>query len=241
MQMKGWLLVVVAVIVAAVAWKELGGGDGGLSFGGERRFVNTAPPSSPVYAQQQGFIDRLNADQAVRERFAGVLTSKGLYAEMKAALARGAQSIDGPTTVKMTAAMAAVVPRLSERNCAKLMREADDFDKELSDDADAAFARLPAHHHRAFWEFYVQALQAEVHDAPRVRRNPEAERAGWQNLGAIYTGRDAERMIAVMKSPARAADADACWAIKTLTHGIARLDPQGAEALARAMWAGPAR
>ena len=42
----------------------------------------------------------------------------------------------------------------------------------------------------------------------------------------------------MLKSPARASDEDACWAINTMTHGASLLPPGSAEAFSRAMWAG---
>ena len=55
------------------------------------------------------FVDRANADPKLRERFARTLDSKGLYAELQLAMARGAQSLDAATVVGATRAMAAVM------------------------------------------------------------------------------------------------------------------------------------
>ena len=232
-----WIVVLVVLIVGAVAYQEMSRG-GGLSFGEPPMMVNTLPPTSPLYAQQQEFVDRFNADPELRERFADQLTSKGLYAEMRNALARGAKSLDEPSLIKATRAMAAVMPRLPEHSCAKMMRPRDDFDLALSADVNDALARLPAHHHRNLWDFYLRALKAEVDDAPIRPANAEHRQNALQQLGSIYINEEAMRLISVMQNPETSSDADACWAIKTLTHASTRLSPQGSYAMSRMLWAG---
>ena len=236
--MKKWLIVIVMALVAAVAWKELAkrGIGPSMNVGGEMH--NPLPPESPLYAQQQEFVDRFNADPALRERFAGRFSSKGLYAELTTALRRGGQSLDAAVLVKGTTAMAAMLPRLPEQSCAKLIRPRDDFDRELSADIGATLERLPPKHHRNLWELYLQALKAEVDDAPVRPRDRAAEEAAWRLLGETYNASQAERIVGVLKSPARASDEDACWAINTMTHGASLLPPGSAEAFSRAMWAG---
>ena len=236
--MKTWLIVIVMALLAAVAWKELGkrGIAPSMHLGGEMH--NPLPPSSPLYAQQQVFVDRFNADPALRSRFAGRFTSRGLYAELTTALRRGGQSLDGAVLVKGTEAMAAMLPRLPLHSCAKLIRPRDDFDRALSEDIHETLQRLPARHHRNLWEMYLQALKAEVDDAPIRPRDRAAEEAAWQLLGGNYSDRQAQRIVAVLKSPARASDDDACWAINTLTHGASQLPSDSAEAMSRIIWAG---
>jgi hypothetical protein len=236
--MKTWIVVIVLALVAAVAWKEMNPGGGLRLPGSSGALVNTLAPTSPHYAQQQEFIDRFNADPELRDRFAGSFSSKGLYAEVTFALARGAQSLDGPSLVRVTRAMAAVIPRLPEKSCAKLVRERDDFDRELSRDIDDALARLPAAHHRNLWDFYLRALKAEVDGMPIRPVDEEHLQVALQELGGNYNGREAARMQAVMRNPDDAADADACWAINTMTFGATQLSPQSAEAMARLIWAG---
>ena len=233
-----WVWVLIVVIVGAVVWKELGRGGGGMSFGDPPMMINTMPAGSPLHAQQQEFVDRFNADIALRERFADQLTSQGLYAEMKNALARGAKSLDEQALIKATRSMAAVLPRLPEHSCAKMMRPRDDFDLALSKDIDDALSRLPAHHHRNFWEFYLRALKAEVDDAPIVPANAEHRQHALQQLGGIYVNGEAMRIMSVVQNPHSASDADACWAAKTLTHAATRLSPQASYAMARMLWAG---
>jgi len=230
-----WLLVLVAVVVGAKQYLSGGGSLPGFS---TPEFRNPYPASSPLHAQHQDFIDRANADEKLRQRFAGRMTSKGLYAELKLALARGARSVDGPLIVRATRAMAAVIPRLPERSCAKLMRPRDDFDPELERDVRDAFERLPARHHQNFLEFYLLALQAEVHDAPAVARDPAARERALQHLGQAYPGVFGERLAGVLRDPVRASDEDACWAINSMTHTSTQLDPESAEALSRLLWGG---
>ncbi|MDY0023078.1 hypothetical protein [Arenimonas caeni] len=230
-----WLVVLVAVVVGA---KEFLSGGGSLPGMSPPRFENPYPASSPLHAQHQDFIDRANADEKLRKRFAGIMTSKGLFAELKLALARGAQSLEGPMVVSATRAMAAVIPRLPERSCAKLMRPRDDFDPELERDVRAAFERLPPRHHKNFLEFYLRALQAEVHDAPRVARDPAARERALVHLGEAYPGVFGQRLAGVLRDPLRASDEDACWAINSMTHTSTQLDPESAEALSRLLWGG---
>lgn len=235
--MKKLLIALVLLIAAAVAFKELRSGgidlvkaDGGI--------VNTLASTSPLYAQQQQFVDRFNADPQLRERFAGTFTSKGLFAEVQMALKRGGQSLDGPSLVKVTKAMAAMIPRLPQHSCAKLMRPADDFDLALGRDIDAALERLPAIHHYNLWDFYLRALKAEVTNAPVLRIDPVARQNALMLLGEKFPGRFGERLAAVVRDPVGASDEDACWAINTLTHNATQLSPDSAEALARLIWAG---
>lgn len=230
-----WLLVLAAVVVGAKQYLSGGGTLPGLA---PAEFRNPYPATSPLHAQHQVFVDRANADEKLRKRFAGIMTSKGLYAELKLALARGAQSLDGPRVISATRAMAAVIPRLPERSCAKLIRPRDDFDPELERDVRAAFERLPARHHQNFLEFYLQALQAEVHDAPRVARNPAARERALGHLGDAYPGVFGQRLAGVISNPLAASDEDACWAINSMTHTATQLDPESAEALSRLLWGG---
>ena len=155
--MKNLLVIVVLVVLGAVLHKAFLS-DRPLVRVSTGQFTNPYPPSSELHAQHQVFVDAANADEKVRERFAGTFTSKGLYAELKLALARGAQTLDAGTLVKATKAIAAVIPRLPEASCAKLIRPADDFDPELGQDVREAFERLPAYHHRNFLDFYLKAL-----------------------------------------------------------------------------------
>lgn len=233
-----WVWLLVALAVGAIVYKELGRNGGGISFGEPPMMVNTMPPGSPLHAQQQEFVDRFNADMALRERFADQLTSKGLYAEMRNALARGAKSLDEESLVKATRAIAAMIPRLPEHSCAKMGRPQDDFDLALSADVNDALSRLPSHYHRNLWDFYLRSLKAELDDLPVRPANAEHGRNALNELVGVYSNQDAVRLMGVWRNPHGASDADACWAIKTLTFASTRLSPQSSSAMSRLLWAG---
>jgi hypothetical protein len=237
--MKKFLIVIVLLIAAAVVYKEMGKG-GGLPgvrvLSGE--IVNPYPPGSALHAQQQEFVDRFNADPALRERFSGTFTSKGLYAEMNRALRRGARSLSSAQLISVTRAMAAVIPRLPQKSCAKLIRPRDDFDAELSADFRAALERLPPVHHRNFWNFYLDALKSEIDQRPELRVDLAARERALNELGQRYQGQFGERLVGVVNNPVAAADEDACWAINSMVHTSTQLSPDHAEALARLLWGG---
>ncbi|WP_290889668.1 hypothetical protein [Arenimonas sp.] len=235
--MKKLLVFLVLVIGAAMWGKSMLTGEPILRVGSSE-LVNPYPPGSALHAQQQEFVDQFNADPKLRDRFAGRFTSKGLYAEVTGALQRGARSLDSAQLISVTRAMAAVIPRLREENCAKLIRPKDDFDPVLSADISDALERLPPRHHRNFWNFYLSSLKAEVNDLPeRPVDGPARERA-LEELGSRYHGPTGQRLANVMRDPVRAPDAEACWAINTLTHTSTQLSPDHAEALARLIWGG---
>ena len=232
----GWLF---AIVLVAVVGKQLATGEGPLPLGGSSAvMVNPYAPGSALHAQQQVFVDRFNADPELRERFAGTFTSKGLYAELTRALQRGARSLDSAQLMSLTKAMAAVIPRLPQHSCAKLIRPRDDFDPALGADFRAALERLPPHHHRNFWEFYLQALKAEIQQLPEKPIDLAARERALIELGSRYPGQFGQRIEAVLANPAKAADADACWAINTLTHTSTQLSPDHAEQMARLIWGG---
>jgi hypothetical protein len=236
--MKKLLIGVVLLIVLAVVYKEMG--KGGVPVLGQLsgEMTNPYPPGSSLHAQQQEFVDRFNADPALRERFAGTFSSKGLYAEMKFALSRGAQSLDGPSLVMVTRAMAAMIPRLPQKSCAKMIRPRNDFDRELGMDMQSALERLPPVHHRNLWDFYLRALKAEVGNAPIVPVDAVKRDRALQHLGEKFQGPFGQRLAGVLKNPSGASDEDACWAINALTHNSTQLDPESAEAMARLIWPG---
>lgn len=235
--MKKLLLLLVVLVLGAVAAKELLS-DRPVLLQSRGEMVNPYPAGSALHAQQQLFVDRFNADPALRDRFAGTFTSKGLYAELTNALQRGARSLDSTQLITVTRAMAAVIPRLTQANCAKLIRPKDDFDPVLGADVRSALERLPPHHHRGFWEFYLQALQAEVRDLPERPLDMAARERALADLGSRYTGPFGERLAKVLANPVAAPDEDACWAINTLTHTSTQLSPDHAEAMARLIWGG---
>lgn len=236
--MKKLLVVVVLLIAAAVVYKEMGRNGVAVTRQPSGEIVNPYPPGSPLHAQQQEFVDRFNADPALRERFAGSFTSKGLYAEMDRALKRGARSLPSAQLITLTRAMAAVIPRLPQKSCAKLVHPRDDFDRELGADFRAALERLPPVHHRNFWNFYLDALKAEIEQRPELRVDLPARQRALDELGQRYPGQFGVRLVAVMDNPLGAADEDACWAINSMVHTSTQLSPDHAEAIARLLWGG---
>ena len=237
--MKKLIAILFLVVLAAVVGKNLLSGDSVLPlkvFSGEIK--NPYPAGSALHAQQQVFVDRFNADPDLRARFAGTFTSKGLYAELTRALQRGARSLDSGQLMTMTKAMAAVIPRLPQHSCAKLIRPKDDFDPALAADFRDALERLPPQHHRNFWEFYLQALKAEIQQLPEKPIDLAARERALLELGSRYPGQFGERLVAVSANPVGASDEDACWAINTLTHTSTQLSPDHAEQMARLLWGG---
>ena len=95
--MKKLLLILGLLAVSMYAWKWAHG-DTSLSLV-QVEFKNPNPPSSPLYPASQEFVAGVNADPKLRSRFAGTFTKSGLYSEMRTALKRGAQSLDGPVEV----------------------------------------------------------------------------------------------------------------------------------------------
>ena len=129
--------------------------------------------------------------------------------------------------------MAAVIPRLQQANCAKLMRPKDDFDRVLGADVQGALERLPPRHHLNFWRFYLAALKAEVNDLPERPIDLAARERALMELGRRFNQNDVARLQRVVQDPRSAPDADACWAINAFTHNATQLSPDHAEALAR--------
>lgn len=237
--MKKLIGILFLVVLAAVVGKNLLSGKPILPLrvlSGEVQ--NPYPAGSALHAQQQVFVDRFNADPELRARFAGTFTSKGLYAELTRALQRGARSLDSGQLMSLTKAMAAVIPRLPQHSCAKLVRPRDDFDEALGADFRAALERLPAHHHRNFWEFYLQALKAEIQQLPEKPIDQAARERALLELGSRYPGQFGQRIAGVFDDPVGASDEDACWAINTLTHTSTQLSPDHAEQIARLLWGG---
>ncbi len=237
--MKKLIVVLFVLVLAAVVGKKLLSGESVLALVGmSGEVTNPYPPGSTLHAQQQHFVDRFNADPELRARFTGSFTSKGLYAELTRALQRGARSLDSPQLISLTRAMAAVIPRLPENSCAKLMRPKDDFDPALGADIRSALERLPPQHHRNFWEFYLLALKADIQKLPEKPVDADARERALLELGSRYTGQFGQRLSAVIANPIGASDEDACWAINTLTHTSTQLSPDHAEPMARLIWGG---
>lgn len=229
--MKKLFLIAALVLVSIYAWKW-GHGDTSLSLV-QVEFKNPYPSSSPLYTATQEFVAGVNANDKLRSRFAGTFTKRGLYSEMRTALKRGAQSLDGPVLVGAATAMARAVPHLSTPMCARMFRDGDVPDKELSDQVSQAFGEISPTHYSKLMRFYLLALEAEVSDAPIKPIDEEALRSALNNLGSQFQGEFAQRFASAMQAREAASDEDLCWAGKTLLHGITLMDGQDREILSR--------
>ena len=229
--MKKLLLILGLLAVSMYAWKWAHG-DTSLSLV-QVEFKNPNPPSSPLYPASQEFVAGVNADPKLRSRFAGTFTKSGLYSEMRTALKRGAQSLDGPVLVGATTAMARAIPHLSTPMCARMFRDGDIPDKQSSEQVKQAFEDISPTHYSNLMRFYLLALKAEVNDAPIKPLDESELRSALNNLGSQYQGEFAKRFSAAMQSRATASDEDLCWAGKTLLHGITLMDGRDREVLSR--------
>ena len=231
------LLLLIALIVA--------GAIGNNMFHGRTAFqmrtvmlVNPYPTTSPMYADQQAFVDRFNSNTKLRDHYAGVITSKGLYAAWKAAFSRGARSLPRDRLVQAAKTQAAILARLPEASCAKFVRPQDDFDQALGADIRAAVEKLPSYHHQIMNNFFYDSLQAELDNAPVIAVDPDNLQVAMQALGQRYPGEYGQRLIGVLSNPTGASDADACWAANSLMTTAADLSDPEAEALLRKSFGG---
>lgn len=229
--MKKLLLAAVAVVlaVAAVRWAR---GDSPLSLV-TADVRNPYPPSSPLYAASQEFVDGVNHDPKLRDRFSGVFTRRGLYSEMNNALRRGARSVDGPVLVGATTAMDRVLPHLDTHSCAEAFREHDTFDEALGAKMRDAFEQVSPTQHARLMRFYLEALKAEVADAPEKPIDKDALQSALRNLGDQFQGPYAQRFVNAMGNKAGASDEDLCWAGTTLLHGVTLMGDHDREVLSR--------
>lgn len=231
------LLVVLLLVFAVIAAKDLISGRSPLaSLTGPVTMINHFPPSSPLHAQQQYLVDRFNAEPALRKRFAGIVSSKGMYAELQTALRRGAGSLGDQRLTGLLKAMSAVAPRLPQQSCAKLLVPRDDFDEELGEDMRHALEALPPAHHKRFIDFYLDALLAEVNDLPVKQVSQEAREYALHELSFTYRGAEAERITRVLQAPMATSAEDRCWAANTLMMAMSQLSPSNAVTMARIIW-----
>lgn len=232
------LFVLVLLVLAVIGAKQIFSGRSPLAaLTGPVVMVNPYAPGSPLYAQQQYLADRFNSEPALRERFAGIATRKGLYAEVQTALSRGARSLGQQRLIGLLKAMSAVTPRLSPHSCAKLLLPKDDFDEELGEDFRHALESLPPTQHKRFTDFYLDALLADVNNLPVIAVTPEAREHALYELSANYRGEPGQRIARVLQAPAAASEEDRCWAANTLFMAMSQLAPSNAVAMARIMWA----
>ena len=226
------LLWIAAIIVLVVLGKRWLSGDSPLSLVAVE-VKNPYTPSSPLYEASQRFVDGVNADPKLKSRFSGVFTRQGIYSEVSTALKRGAKSLDGPILVGATTAMARALPQLDTHSCAQALRERTTYDAGLSEKMRGAFEQVSPRHHAALMTFYLQALKAEVDNAPERSIDEAALRSALNNLASQYQGQYAERFVNAMSNKTAATDEDLCWAGKTLLHGITLMGDHDREVLSR--------
>jgi hypothetical protein len=225
------LAAIVALLVLGKRWLS---GDSPLSLV-TLNVTNPYPASSPFHEASQRFVDGVNADPKLKARFAGTFTQRGLYSEINTALHRGARSLDGPVLVGAMSAMDRALPHLDTHSCAQAFRERDTFDKELSERMKEAFEQISPIYHASLMRFYLEALTAEVHDAPERSIDKDALRSALNNLGETFQGEFAQRFMAAMGDRQHASDEDLCWAGTTLLHGVTQMGDHDREVLSR--WA----
>ena len=231
------LLLFVALIAAIVIGNNLLHGRTAMQM---RTVMLTNPysPTSPLYADQQAFVDKFNGNEKLRNRFAGEMTSKGLYAAWKEAFSRGARSLPRDRLVQAARTQAAILARLPEVSCAKFVRPQDDFDQALGADIRTASEALPPFRHKVMTDFFYDALDAEVTDAPVIPVDEDNLKVAMMALGQRYPGEYGARLIGVLSNPTGASDVDACWAANSLMTTAAELPDNEAEALLRKAFGG---
>jgi len=231
------LLLFIALIAAAVIGNNLFHGRTAMQM---RAVMLTNPylPTSPLYADQQAFVDKFNRNEKLRNRFAGELTSKGLYAAWKEAFSRGARSLPRDRLVQAARTQVAILARLPEVSCAKFVRPRDDFDQALGADIRTAAEALPPYHHKVMTDFFYDSLEAEVTDAPVIPVDEENLKVAMMALSQRYPGEYGARLVGVFGNPTGASDADACWAANSLMTTAANLPDNEAEALLRKSFGG---
>jgi len=231
------LLLLIALVVAAVVGNNLMHGRTALQMR-TPMLVNSYDRNSPLYADHQAFVDRFNANEKLRNRFAGEITSKGLYAAWQTALAHGARSLPRERLVAVAKTQAAILARLPEASCAKFARPHDDFDLVLGADIRKTVESLPPYYHQVTTNFIYDSLQADVDNAPVVPVDEDNFKVALQALGQRYPGEYGARLVGVMQNPNGASDTDACWAANSLMTTAADLPDNEAEALLRKAFGG---
>ena len=231
------LLLFLALIAAVIIGNNLLHGRSPLQMR-TLKLVNPYSPTSPLYSDEQAFVDRFNANDKLRDHYAGVITSKGLYASWKAAFARGARSLPRDRLVQAARTQAALLARLPEASCAKFARPQDDFDQALGVDIRKAVETMQPYHHKVMTDFFYDSLQAELDNAPVIAVDEDNLKVAMMALGQRYPGEFGARLVGVLGNPTAASDTDACWAANSLMTTAAELPDNEAEALLRKSFGG---
>lgn len=230
--MKKIFFGLLALFALAMLVKHLGS-DKPLLQMGSVKLINPYTPGSPLYADHQVFVDRFNANEKLAERYSDVISSKGLYAAWQSALRQGAHSLPGERLIAVARSQVAILPRMSEQGCAKLLRPRDDFDEALGADIRQAVEQLPPRHHKAMTEFFYDSLVAEMDGRPVITVDEASFNGAAQALAQRYPGEYGQRLVRVMGNPSGVSDEDACWALNTLLHTATQLPEDHAEAFLR--------
>jgi hypothetical protein len=229
--MKNLVYFLIAIAIAFGAYKLLAG-DTPL-IGGPKLLTNPYPASSPLHKPHQAFVDKVNANPQILAKFAGAGSEQALYRVWNDTLRDGARRLPGERLVAVAKTEVAILARLPEASCAKVIRPRDRFDEALGKDVRDAVERLPERHHKVMTEYTYDALAATVANAPDIAVDQEQLRYAYNSLGARYPGQYGQRLMAVMANPGAASDADACWAVNSLLNTAADLNDDAAEALLR--------
>ena len=232
--MKNVLYFLIAIAIAVGGYKLLSG-DAPV-VGSPRLLTNPYPASSPLHAPHQAFVDKVNGNPRILERFAGVRSGQPLYAAWNDTLRDGAHRLPGKRLVAVARTEVAILARLPEASCAKVIRPRDRYDEALGKDIQDAVERLPPRHHQVMTGFTYDALAAAADDAPAIPVDKQHLEAAFDALGARYPGEHGIRLMNVMRNPGGASDEDACWAANSLLHTSSELNDQAAEALLRTMF-----
>jgi hypothetical protein len=234
--MKKILLFVLIALALFAGWRKFSGES--IVPGSTPRLVNKFAKTSPRYAAHQVFVDRVNANPQILALFADARSEEALYSAWNESLRYGARALPGDRLVKVTRTEVAIMARLPEASCAKLLRPRNRFDEALGADIRAAVEDLPPYHHKVMAEFTYDALAARVANAPAVPIDPQDLQYAQQALGSRYPGEYGARLVRVLQNPAAASDADACWAANSLLHTATDLSDRNAEAMLRRILGG---
>ena len=214
--MKRLLLIVaiVALLVLAKRWMDDEHPLGLVT----ADLVNPYPQASPLFPASQRFVEGINADPKLKSRFAAGLTTRGLYSGFGLALKRGARTLDAAALAVATTAMDRVLPHLDSHACAQAIRGRPGFDAALSAGMRDAFAQIAPSDHASLMAFYLQALKAEIGNAPARPVDQGELESALKALTSHLPPEDADRFLRSVLNKDAAADVELCKAGTILLH-----------------------
>jgi hypothetical protein len=199
-----WLVLLLVALCAWFFWPNL------MRMKHSMRSVpeleNPYPAASPLHADHQAFIDKVNADPRILARLADAGSEDAAYRAWNSMLSEGARTLPRARLLRVVRIEVAVMAHLPVASCAKLMRP-----------------------HRMDDE----ALAAQVNNTPPIMIDPQFALDAQQSLGSRFNGEHAERVMRVLADPEGASDEDACWAGNTLLHTVTEMPEDQADALLR--------